>query len=55
MSMKSIKEVMINNPSYLKWGVSAIARKFGTTEERAAKIKASMKDIKRNYLAGLSK
>jgi hypothetical protein len=55
MTMKRIKEVMTSNPSYLKWGASALANKFETTEEKASKIKAAMKAEKRNYLAGLRK
>ncbi len=55
MSVKNVTLILSNNPSYLKWGNERIAEHFGIAPRTASKIKNSLSELKRNYLAGLKK
>lgn len=55
MTISKVTQALQSNPSYLKWGNDRLAVKFCITPLRVSKIKASLKETKRNYLASLSK
>lgn len=48
-----ITNTLTEMPSYLKWGNSRLAEKFGCSEVTISKIKKNLSKVKRNYIANL--
>ena len=50
----SISAFLKAHPSYLKWGVTRLAEKFGVEEDTISTIVRRLKSVKREYIGSLA-
>lgn len=50
---RKIKSHLLDNPSYMKWGITRLANKFGCSERTMKSVLNSLAEAKQIYLTSL--